>query len=407
MTFLRVAVVTLGLLPVVAPAGGFYVVRVGLVSMGDPQQFTLSSDRPFGAYEAGSQDLIAQWPAMAEAAISAEGDRVRLAGRSFQAVYFSSEGPLLRLAGPARTRRYRGWIHIASREGRLQAVNEVNLETYLMGVVPCEMRSGAHPQALRAQAVACRTYVLRRMEAFRDQGFDVDDTTRCQTYRGAGAEDPRANEAIRLTSNQILVYGGLPIQALYSSVSGGVTASASEAFGSVGEPYLVSVRDLDENGEPYARGAPYMRWTCTFERPRIASLMKEAGHDVGPVRRIETVERSESGRVRQVRVTGDLGAVTLRGDALRRLLGVNDLRSTLFEISATGTGWRFDGKGWGHGVGMCQAGAEGRARAGQTYRQILAAYYVGAEVITVPGSALKTAARGSVVQRRKFHRSGG
>ena len=271
-----------------------------------------------------------------------------------------------------------------------------------MGVVPCEMGSGSPMEALKAQAVAARTYTLTKIGAFAKQGFDVDDTTRCHMYRGASAETPATNEAIRQTSNQILVYGGRPIEAVYATVSGGVTADAREAFGGAGQPYLVPMRDVDANGNPYAANSKYFAWYVDIPAATLQAKFKERGVDFGSIENLEVVGRGPSGRAINIRLTTEKGTIDLNATLIRDAFGVDLIRSTLFEIKKTATGFRIDGKGWGHGVGMCQSGAIGRARAGQNYLQILGVYYRGVELVTVQGSAIAYASRGSYVDRVKF-----
>lgn len=384
------------------------VVRVGLASMGSPASFQISCRKAFAAYDPSSGDLLGEWKGAELANIRAEGDLVGLGEKTFQAIYFTGDADRLKLMGPAAARNYRGWLYFAARAGKLTAVNELGLESYLMGVVPCEMSASWHPEALKAQAIAARTYTITRIGAFAKEGFDVDDTTRCHTYRGADVEDARTNEAIRLTSNKILIYDGKPIEALYATVSGGVTSSAAEAFGGVGQPYLASIRDVDASGKPYAAGDKAFYWSKEFSNASFGKVFPERAYEIQALR---IASRGASGRVTGVLFTvkfdGEETAweVNVAFSKLRQAVGVDLLRSSLFEINKTESGWRFDGKGWGHGVGMCQAGANGRAKAGQSCEQILKAYYTGVELLTVRGSPIDLATRGSKVDRRKFSKN--
>lgn len=397
-----------------ARAQTFPVVRVGLLTLGRPAEFKVASPAPFAAYLPDTNELLADYDANSIAVVRAEGDLVRIGDKAVTNAYFSTKGDRLKLMSPAGIRSYRGWIHFSSKAGKLTAVNEVSLETYLMGVVPCEMPPSWHPEALKAQAVAARTYTITRIGAFPSEGFDVDDTTRCHTYKGIDSEDQRSNEAIRLTSNQILIYKGRPIEALYATVSGGVTASAAEAYGGPGLPYLVSIVDADEQGRPYAAAASNFNWTAEFSPADFAKLFPGTAFVLD---RVEVESRWPSGRVATVAfygkfssgggsgpVTLDDGKQVISSSKVRQALGVDVVKSTLFDIAKSPDGWKFSGKGWGHGVGMCQAGANGRAMAGQTYEEILKAYYVGVELITVRGSPLELATRGSKVNRQKYFR---
>ncbi|MGI8923525.1 MAG: SpoIID/LytB domain-containing protein [Fimbriimonadales bacterium] len=382
----------------------FPVIRVGLASMGSHERFKLTSEGDFGVYDPRSPDFFGWWKADTTAMVVAEGDQVRVGDKLYPAVYFSSSGPWIKLIGPKTARRYRGWLHFTARRGKLTAVDELPLEMYLMGVIPCEMPPSWHPEALKAQAIAARTYTIGKIGAFVGQGFDVDDTTRCHTYKGVDAEDLRSDEAVRVTSNQIIIYAGRPIEALYATVSGGVTADASESFNGSGLPYLRSIRDLDAKGRPYAAESKHFYWTKEYTTQQLSAALSKRGR-IGGLQQLVVQVKGPSGRVLSVRAVGDTGELNFTGQDLRRLLGPDAIRSALFHIRRTEVGWKFVGKGWGHGVGMCQAGANGRANAGQTYDQILKAYYSGVEIIRVAGSPIELSSRSSRVDRRKFSKN--
>lgn len=378
------------------------VVRVGLASLGSPASVTLTADGAFAALDPSTNGRVATWGAKVVVTLKAEGNLVSFGSQKHAAVYFSADSPSMKVVAPGGERRYRGWLYISAASGKLVLVNELPLESYLMGVVPCEMGSASPIEALKAQAVAARTYTLTKIGSFAKYGYDVDDTTKCHVYRGVGVETRATNEAIRQTSNQILVYNGRPIEALYATVSGGVTADAREAFGGAGQPYLVSVVDVDKQGKPYASQSKWFAWYIDISGAALQSKFKERGVDFGEIENLEVVGRGPSGRAINVRATTANGTIDLSARLIRDAFGVDVVKSTLFEIKKTSTGYRIEGKGWGHGVGMCQAGAVGRAWAGQKYTQILATYYKGTQLVTVSGSPIAYATRGSYVDRVKF-----
>lgn len=378
------------------------VVRVGLASFGTTASAAVTCASAFAAFDPSTRQEIGVWKAGQAVTVTAVGNTVSIGGVVRPAAYFSGEAPTLKLSTSGVARSYRGWLYISASAGKLILVNELPLESYLMGVVPCEMGSASPKEALKAQAVAARTYTLTKIGAFAQSGYDVDDTTKCHVYRGAGVETAATNEAVRQTSNQILIYGGRPIQALYATVSGGVTADAREAFGGAGLPYLIPVVDVDANGRPYAAQAKWFAWTLELRADDVRAKFRERGVDFGAIENLEVSGRGPSGRAINIKLTTEQGTIELSARLIRDAFGVDVIRSTLFEINKTANGFRIDGKGWGHGVGMCQAGAVGRARAGQKYSQILAAYYPGTQLVTVPGSPISYAARGSYVDRVKF-----
>lgn len=386
----------------VASAERIPVVRVGLASLGAQAMVRISSDKAFAATDAATHARLAAWEANQQLTLKAEGAEVVFGSKRLAAVYFSSESPAIGVTAGAVSRRYRGWVYVFASGGKLTLVNEVPLESYLMGVVPCEMGGASPAEALKAQAVAARTYTLTKVGAFAKYGYDVDDTTRCHVYRGVDVETAATNEAVRQTSNQILTFNGRPIEALYATVSGGVTADAREAFGGAGLPYLIPVTDTDAKGNYYAAHSKYFAWYVDVPTETLRAKFREKGVDFGAIENLEVIGRGPSGRAINIRLTTEQGPLDLNARLIRDAFGVDLIRSTFFNISKTSTGYRIDGKGWGHGVGMCQAGAVGRARAGQKYAQILSAYYPGTQLVTVPGTPLAYATRGSYVDRVKF-----
>jgi stage II sporulation protein D len=396
VTILAAAVTT------VSAAERIPVVRVGLASLGAHETVHITSDQAYAAIDPATNQRVASWKGGENLSFKATGNLVSMGSRTLPAVYFSAEGPTLKITSGSVIRRYRGWIYAFANNGKLTLVNELPLESYLMGVVPCEMGAASPVEALKAQAVAARTYTLTKIGSFSKYGYDVDDTTRCHVYRGADMESSATNEAVRATSNQILTFGGKPIEAVYATVSGGVTADAREAFGGNGQPYLVPVVDLDPKGKPYGSHNKWFAWYLDIPAETMRAKFSEKGVDFGAIENVEVIGKGPSGRAINIRLTTDKGQFDLNARLIRDAFGVDTVRSTLFTISKTATGFRIDGKGWGHGVGMCQAGAVGRARAGQKYNQILATYYPGTQLVTVPGTPIAYATRGSYVDRVKF-----
>ena len=171
----------------------------------------------------------------------------------------------------------------------------------------------------------------------------------------------------------MLTYGGEPILAVFHSTAGGRTETAGEVWGE-DRPYLrvVDVEDEDD--------APHTYWRAELTRPDLEAALAGAGISVGRIQQLAVADRSESGRVRRLRVKGVGGTASLRGRDLRSLLGNLELRSTLFEIREIDGGYAFVGSGYGHGVGMSQWGARSMALRGQSYRRILATFYPGAQL---------------------------
>ncbi|MNY07282.1 Amidase enhancer precursor [compost metagenome] len=260
---------------------------------------------------------------------------------------------------------YRGELEVRMGAGALTVVNEVPLEAYLYGVVPAEVIPSWHPEALKAQAVAARTYAVAHLGQFASLGYDLKATVASQVYGGTKLERPSTNKAVDDTRGRILTYLGKPIEAVYSDSSGGFTESCLEVWGKA-VPYLQAVPDFDQQSPRYV-------WETTITPDRFAPALQKLGLSIGELVSIEPLERSYSGRLKRARLTGTAGTAEVGGEKLRFAFG---LRSTFFNVARQADGsLAFAGRGWGHGVGMSQWGAKAMADMGYAYDQILAHYY--------------------------------
>jgi len=285
-------------------------------------------------------------------------------------------------------RRYRGSLLLRPKGEGLQAINRLPLEPYLMGVVGSEMPNSWPQAALRAQAVASRTYVLQQLRP--QAPFDVKATVASQVYKGVEAESTAVRQAVTSTEGKVLLHGQQLINAVFHSSSGGATENSGDLWNRQ-LPYLVSVPDFDS-------ASPVSRWEKALEPEDLRQSFKEIGGAVS----IEPLQTSPTGRLRRAKVIGPGGELVLTGSELRQRLG---LRSTLVHFSfepadrinpqtqgqgqpapvvasipETSPSLRLmvRGKGYGHGVGMSQWGAYALALRGKSYEDILRHYYKGA-----------------------------
>lgn len=338
-------------------------------------------------------------------------------------VYFSSKSRqgLVNLNG----RNYRGVIEILPGEGKtISCVNELELEQYLYGVVPMEMPYSWPLEALKAQAVASRTYAMYSLSKWEKKGFDVCATIRDQSYGGYDAEKSLSNKAVDETKNQYISYDGKPIMALYHADSGGVTENGKDVYG-IELPYLQSVKD------PFEKDSPNSTWSAIFSVKDISEGIARAIESLGEVQSISVAEKTSSGRVKMLLIQGTSGTKLLSASELRNIL---QLKSTFFDIDSGGdtvlnvlSGYaeskniflkgkavisdkglnnltgknvvvtsfsseksvsftqeqgdiKFMGRGSGHGLGMSQWGAKGMAEQGYNYVEILQHYYKNVEI---------------------------
>ena len=266
-------------------------------------------------------------------------------------------------------RWYRGSVRLVRKGQGLVAINHVDLEEYLYSVLGSEVYANWPMETLKAQAVAARSYALHKREKTTSNGlYDVGDTTTWQVYKGVEAEARSTQAAVRATAGQVLTYNNKIILAVFHASSGGHTEDVEKVWSSP-LPYLRGVPDFDQ-------GTRYYRWQENFSRSAISRKIS----GVGSIRSFSPTRVSSTGRILKMNVVGDRGSRSISGRDMRRILG---LKSTRFDISAAGDGFRIDGGGFGHGVGLSQWGAFGMARRGYNYQQILGHYYKGASLARI------------------------
>ena len=334
------------------------------------------------------------------------------------------------------TRSYRGVLSFLVSGGNILPVNTLSLEEYLYGAVPSEMPSTWEEEALKAQAVAARSYTLTRLTAHEGAGYELCDTTHCQVYLGYGQEEESTNQAVDDTKGQLALYHGAPINAVFCSSSGGATDSGKNVWGNE-VPYLQAVPEVVDEGVE--------SWSRTYTASEIAALLALKGYDVGVVEDVQITSVNPYGRVQELTVYGSSGEAVFTGEETRtlfsatsdgslpsRMYTINDeapiytppaqdepqaqdsdqdmeweiamlpgiaarlaaltteqtttagfslaLTNEADVVSAAEATFTFTGKGIGHGVGMSQYGANAMAKAGYTYEEILMHYYTGITV---------------------------
>lgn len=300
-------------------------------------------------------------------------------------------------------KRYRGELVISKADSGALVVNLVTMDSYLRGVVPLEIgtRTPAEFAAVQVQAIAARTYSYTRLTTSR--AFDMYATVQDQVYGGVDAEKAQTDSAILTTRDVVIAYAGRPINAYYSSTCGGSTAGATEVWNDrPDEPYLRPVSDrIPGTDRFYCDPSPRFSWTQTWDKAALRSVLEKylANYTNAPrtgLGRIVSITeqgRTASDRIAALRITTDAGTYTLRGNDTRFVLRNPQgsiLNSTYFRhVTTTDNGevssLTVTGRGFGHGIGMCQWGAIGRARAGQDFRTILETYYPGTRVGPIAG----------------------
>jgi len=275
-------------------------------------------------------------------------------------------------------RPYRGRLRLyADDKDGLLVVDELDIEEYLAGIINYEISSAWPQDAVMAQAVAARTYVLYRMERAPSWPYDIEGTTAGQVYKGAASEDEAATRAVNRCRGEVLVYDGKFALTVYHSNGGGRTDAAEDIWSGGGEyyPYLRSVQS------PYDAASPRYRWDFAIPAYIFGKILRGEGHNIGTPGSLKLEDITPGGRVKSIRLRDGHGrTLTLGGEELRRLFGYSILRSSVFTVSHERGLFIFSGRGSGHGVGMSQWGARGMAEAGYSYKEILRHYYPGARL---------------------------
>lgn len=266
----------------------------------------------------------------------------------------------------------RGYLTVSSNPGGLMVVSHMPLESYLIGVINGEIDSSWPMDAVKAQAVAARSYALYQVNS-RALYYDLKTDVTDQVYAGVNAEDTRAAQAVRKTRGQILYKDDGLIQAYFHSSCGGRTTSALDVWG-LAQPAQEGVfcGACEE--------APYARWNLPLGAEEIVKVVRTLYPDVESIRSMGIHRRSRDGRVQTLFVGAGEGRVLIDAGEFRKQMGYRRLPSTRFSLGMSGDRIVLTGEGYGHGVGLCQWGARGSALRGMDYRQILKKYYTGAEV---------------------------
>lgn len=313
-------------------------------------------------------------------------------------------------------KRYRGYLTFAFVDNQVTAINNVNLEEYLYGVVPREMPSSFSHEALKAQAVAARSYAITSVMRNKDKEFDLYDTVTSQVYGGFDAEKDNVRKAVDETRGQVLISDGNLVNATYSSSNGGYTAAANDVWGAKYK-YLISKEDK------YSINEPNYDWNFEIGVNELINALNKQGYKINNINQIYVKEFNESKRVKNVAIKDGSNEIIIENTKFKNAIGANKFKSSMYNINYQNKNINTEAKkaeedltiiyendvvifidnteddtneninlsntdkikiaghGWGHGVGLSQWGANNMAKAGLKYDEILKFYYDGAEII--------------------------
>jgi stage II sporulation protein D len=376
--------------------------RVGLLQ--GQTRVVLSANKSYFIYESIGTKMLGKYKPNEHVIITTNKNQLILNGKAVKGDYLLLE-PIEDKAETVvsiNDKMYRGKAEVHLMKNGLTVVNKVYLEEYLNSVVAEEMPDSWQSEALKAQAIAARTFALYARNKHESEGFDICNGTHCQMYGGISGEAPNASQAVRATTGTVLYYNGKLIYAPFHAAAGGMTENSEDVWGN-NLPYLRAVMDFDE-------GTPYYHWQLRFSTTDIQAKLHNSGHDIGNLQSIELskltrkaktiaiADRTASGRVKCVCFVGDKARAVLSGNEVRNILG---LKSTLFDITVTAINKNsmlknkdknsyntigevlIDGYGWGHGLGLSQWGAKIMAEKKYDYKKILHHYYTNVDITKV------------------------
>lgn len=302
--------------------------------------------------------------------VTVKGNRIRIGSRDWPsgAVLTPSEkGQSVSVNG----RLYRGKIELRGDGRRLTVINELPVDDYVRGILLHEVSPEWPEEALKAQSVISRTYALRNRGKHGQSGFDLCSQTHCQVYGGRSSERDSIDRAVKATEDEVLLYRGALVNAVFHSTCGGTTEESDNVWESeASAPYLQIVRCR------WCKRSRNYNWTSEIRVDQLGRGLNAAGIDVGVPKSLKVLSRSRSGRAVNVRVTGSKGRAEMKANKFRLAADSRVVKSTNWTVVSTGRNrWKFSGHGWGHGVGLCQWGTKEQAEQGRSYQQILKFYY--------------------------------
>lgn len=349
------------------------MIRVAVLR--DADTLRLKINGPYTVLDLESSQMISEGRTLKEQSLDVSTDGIRLASEDFHVQAFKIVAQR-EAAIFVNNKSFRGEVDIVkTANGKLTVINVVELEKYIKGVLAHEVPDRWPLEALKAQAVAARTYALYIKENKRHALYDLTNDIFSQVYGGRSGEKYRTNLAVDQTRGIVVVHNDKLLPTYYHSTCAGYTEDVRELWGED----LVPLR-----GQVcvFCAGSPHSSWKRNMRLKDIQDRLNEYGHKIGLIKDIQVVERNRSQRVTSLKITARDGAqIVISGKDFRNIIGPNFIKSNNYAIEMKGYYIDFYGKGWGHGVGLCQWGAHAMAQRGYRFEDILKYYYPGARIV--------------------------
>ncbi|MCX5681604.1 MAG: SpoIID/LytB domain-containing protein, partial [Candidatus Omnitrophica bacterium] len=348
-------------------------VRVAVLR--DASSLSIKIHGPYSIFDLLNNQKLSEGPSLASCEIFAKNDGIHFSQTIFKTTPLKII-PQRDASIFINDRRFRGEIDLVKdMVGNLIAINIVDLEQYVKGVLAHEVSDRWPLEAIKAQAVAARTYALYIKERKKDALFDLTNDIFSQVYGGQESEKYRTNIATDQTRGLILIYSKEILPAYYHATCGGYTESVSELWGQ-------DIPPLRSRVCTFCKDSPHYFWKKNVRLKDIQDSLNDHGYNLGLIKDIQVIERNQSQRIKTLKIiTRDDAEVIISGKDFRNIIGPNLIRSNNYAIEMKGYYADFLGKGWGHGVGLCQWGAKFMAGQGYRFDQILKFYYPGVEIV--------------------------
>ena len=348
-------------------------IRVAIIQ--DTASLSLKTSGLFEITDISSRDVLYRGKNLRTTVTAYQGG-ILLAGKSFnlaKVVLSINEPDVAVIDG----RKFRGNIQFIKKDNQhLLVVNQIDLEDYIRGILYHESSHYWPMEALKAQAIASRTYAVYQREENKAKDFDVTSDVYSQVYGGSTSERYRTNKAVEETKGLIVTYQGKPIPAYFHATCGGHTEDATVLW-------KTDLAPLKGVACDFCKESPHYNWHYVIFIGELREQLKNAGYSLGMIKEIQILGRDNSGRVTELNLITDRNELKIPAKDLRNIVGPNLIRSTKFNVSIEGQDAIFEGTGWGHGVGLCQWGAYFMAKQGWEAKKILQYYYPGTDVKTL------------------------
>lgn len=348
-------------------------VRILILNKNNIVKIKTSGDVYIKEYKTGEQYMLVE---NSDYEIKPDGDKYLLINneRVLSPIYLENSNPQSYMI--INGKKYRGRFKFINYEGLINVIEFIDIERYLWGVLGPEMGPSWPIEALKAQAVVARTYTLKQIN--KRQEYDMTNTASDQVYTGFENVSPQIISAVNETRGEVLTYKGDIFYTYYHANSGGRTTTPSGAWNSNVIPPLRGVTD------PYYINSKSAKWNIYVLNSDIIAFINKSGYSAMKVKDIRIYSKDKSGRAIKLLFKTDKGNIKLEANAFRNFIGNFEFKSTLItKIVKMTNGYKFYGKGWGHGVGLCQDGARVMADKGFNYKKILSFYYPGSKIMDI------------------------